>query len=483
MTRVLIIDDREDMLGYCRRTLSEAFTFQRAGHAAEAGEMLAREAAAAVLLDLDFSHADPQRLLGPREDVRREGFHILAWLRRAHARIPVVMVTARREMSSALRAAELGADYLAWDDVLADPEVLRARLEHAWRRVATQRDPVLAEFRALGVVVESPAFARALVALHEAIPGTAPILLAGESGTGKDVLARAAHDLAGGATRPYIHQNLAAIAPNVFESELFGHVRGAFTGAVADREGMLRAADGGTLFLNEIAELPVSHQAKLLTALERYEVVPIGGVRGLPARFRLIAATSQDLAGRIEQGLFRRDLFHRIAAHTIVLPPLRERREDIPALVAAFLRPTAGPSGSGRISGIAREAVEYLTEQRWEGNVRHLRNVIDSAAAHGRGMITLADVREAVLRFERLHGPVAGGGAEGADLAEAGEDRLRAHEEALFARFDRRELLDRYFLFLYRTSGGNLPEVARRAGVAKSTVYEWQRRCLGDGRE
>jgi DNA-binding NtrC family response regulator len=280
---------------------------------------------------------------------------------------------------------------------------------------------------------------------------------------------------------------VASLNPGLIESELFGHARGAFTGADRENVGKLRFAHGGTLFLNEVGDLSPEVQAKLLTVLERNEVVPVGEVRSHPAEFRLVTATSRDLRALVEDGRFRRDLFHRIAWHTIEIPPLRERREDIPALVQAFLCTTASYR-DGVVFGIAREALEYLVGLPWTGNVRELRGAVEAASAGARHMITVSDVRDVVRRHESILAPERGTGTEaGAMNPRAAAAPTASHEranceDAVFGATTYRDLTSAYFRFLVGKAAGRLPEVARLAGISKATVYEWRDR-YGEGED
>lgn len=469
---VVVIDDRLDIVRFCERCLGDTYAFHHVPDGRAAALVLRAQPAAAVLLDRDFSQADAARLLGPRDEMRDEGLHILRWLRHEHADLPVLMVTGQRDLATALAAADLGADFLAWEDVTADPTVLAAKLQQALDRRPCDADGLVAPFRRLGIIAESPAYVRTLVALSRALPGRAPILLLGPTGTGKDTLAGAVHALAGDPARPYVEVNVAALNPNLVESELFGHARGAFTSAVHATTGKLRAAHGGTLFLNEIGELQPAVQAKLLMALERSEVVPVGEVRAYPAEFRLVTATSRDLRSLVESGAFRRDLLHRIAGHTIELPPLRERAGDIPALANAFLRAT--PAGrAGRVLAFAREAMEYLGSLPWEGNVRELLRVIEAASAQARHTITVADVHGAIRHQESLTPAAAGTATTAAPTT--------AVAEVAFSGRTYDDVTRAYYHFLVRTTGGQMTAAARLAGISKTTIYEWRKRYGGGG--
>ncbi len=461
---VLVIDDREDITAFCRRSLHEAYDFQHVTSARAAGDVLRRHSVDAVLLDRDFSHVPASDRLGPADDARNEGLHVLRWLREEHPTLPVIMVTGLRETSVAVQAAELRADFVAWDDVLAEPGVLAARLQRAIEQGRGGTKGHAQKFRELGLVAESPALCRALEVLWRALPGDSPILLLGETGTGKGELAQAVHRLSGGASRPFLHLDVTTLNPNLVEAELFGHAKGVYTDAHQARIGKLRAAHGGTLFLDEICNLAPELQAKLLIALERREVVPVGEVHAQPAEFRLVTATSRDLRALVNGGLFRRDLYHRIAWHLVEIPPLRERPEDVPALAEAFLRSTPQYADAS-VTGFARETIDHLASLPWVGNVRELRAVVAAAAAEAARQVTVRDVLEVVHRHEA---PTT--------FDAAAPPSAAAAEGAVFGDRTYRELTGAYFRYLLAKSGGRLAEVARRAGISKATAYEWKYR-------
>lgn len=486
-TRILIIDDRDDLLRFCERVLGDEFEFRHVSSAGAARDVLTNRDAPveAILLDRDFSKSDPSGLLAPVGDARNEGLYILRWLKREHAELPVLMVTGFREQAPAIEAADLGTDFLGWQDVIEDPKILRSRLVRILETSRGPDDAILSRFREMGIVTSSPRLAVTLLALSRAATGTAPILLLGETGTGKDTLAYALHMLAGDLSRPYVAVNVAGLNPSLIESELFGHARGAFTGADRATIGKLRAANEGTLLLNEIGELTSEVQAKLLSALERDEVVPVGAVQAYPARFRLISATSRDLPDLVDRGRFRRDLYHRIAWHTIEVPPLRERREEIPHLIAAFLR--TGQRHVDGVRGITQEAVDYLCERPWPGNIRELKAVVEAAGTIATYVITLKDVREISSRRGGVEGPfpdtgASAGASAGASTSGAVADAPPGHrcEEAVFGSLRYREVTARYFDYLFRKTGGRLPEIARLARISKTTAYEWRDRFTGE---
>jgi len=480
---VLIVDDQEIMLQFCERLLGDEFCFLRVADAFEARQVLAqRDDISGMLLDRDFSHADPTRLIGPVSDVRREGLHILQWLRADHPRLPVLMVTGHRDQQAALEAADLRADYLVWNDVVADAQILLARLRRAMHADSGEADEAMHAFRACGVIGESPEFRRMLVALYRVAFDESPVLLLGETGTGKDVLATAVHFLSRDHTHPFVHVNVATLAPSLIESELFGHERGAFTDARTARPGLLRLAHNGTLFLNEIADLALELQAKLLTVLERREVVPVGGERPVPTHFRLVAATSRDLRRLTENGQFRRDLYYRLAWNTVEIPPLRERRDDIPCLVQHCLQRIAARGGT--VTSLTCEASAHLQSLPWHGNVRELEAVVEAACAAADYVVTLMDVNDVVSRNEGRRGPAAPRLDGSAVVAEAlntstdpgrGFDREKL-EEQLFADLDFETLRHRYVACLLRLTGHNATRVAEISGLGRTTVFEWLRR-------
>lgn len=477
---ILVIDDREDLTRFCERILGGTYRFHHVTNAPDAEPFLAERRISGVLVDRDFSKADSAKLIGPPADVRNEGLHILRWLRERHPDLPMLMVTGYREQGPAIEAAELGADFLAWQDIVEDPGILRARLQRALAVGGAQVEVVLGRFREQGVVGESPELARVLMALTRATSTKRPILLLGETGTGKDTLAFAIHALSGDSTRPFVSVNVAALNPALIESELFGHARGAFTGAHRAAMGKLRFAHGGTLFLNEVGDLSREVQAKFLVALESSEVVPLGEVGSYPAEFRLITATSRDLRVMVEQGEFRRDLFHRLAWHTIEIPPLRARRSDIPPLVRSFLR-EAGQGTVEGVVGITQEAIDYLCELPWPGNVRELRAVVEAACAVAQYIVTLADVREVARVTEPVAArPPASAGATPVHAYGPGENP-EIDAERLFGRLSYRELTRCYYAYLLKKTGGSVPEVARLAGISRSTAYDWRDR-FGKGR-
>ena len=277
---------------------------------------------------------------------------------------------------------------------------LAGRIDLAARTASPSRRPSRPA-GAPAIMGSSPAMRRVLELLLRAAPSELPVLIVGESGTGKELVARALHHASPRAGEPFVAENCAAIAENLIESELFGSVRGAFTGADRDREGLFRAAHGGTLFLDEIGEMPVSMQARLLRALQEGEVRPVGSPRAIAVDVRIVSATNRDPAASIAARLLRLDLYYRLAGVTIEIPPLRERREDIPSLAAHFLERSARGRTTAALR-ISPEALLRLAAHDWPGNVRELENEITRAAALARsGAIEPEDLSARIGGGER----------------------------------------------------------------------------------
>jgi transcriptional regulator with PAS, ATPase and Fis domain len=251
------------------------------------------------------------------------------------------------------------------------------------------------------------------------------VLITGESGTGKELVARALHAGSGRAQGPFVTVNCAAIPENLLESELFGHVRGAFTGALSPRVGRFAAADGGTLFLDEIGELPLSQQAKLLRAVQEREIIAVGDGKPRKVDVRLIAATHRDLEAMVEQGTFREDLLYRIQVVPIELPPLRERPGDVPGLVEAFVRRVNAKRKRG-VTGVTEAAMSALCAYEWPGNVRQLENVVERMVLlRAEGMIDTEDLPARMQKAVRA----AGNRAQALELPEEGIDLRDAVEQ------------------------------------------------------
>ncbi|MHC4251171.1 MAG: sigma-54-dependent transcriptional regulator [Planctomycetota bacterium] len=411
---ILVVDDEE----LIRDSLVEAL--EENGYAAQA----AADGEAA----LGLASAESYDVVV--SDIRMpgmDGIELLKKLRELSPETMVVMITAYAELQTAIDALRYGAA-----DYVLKP-FKRAEILGKVERIVEHRRLVL-EVRNLrravedqeqrgcrGIVGGSPA----INVVHDVIERVASlpsnVLIMGESGTGKEVVARAIHSGGSRDSEPFVPINCAAIPEALLESELFGHVKGSFTGATANKEGLLKTAGEGTIFLDEIGEMPPSMQSKLLRAIDNREVQPVGSTRRIPIQARIIAATNRDLKERAKDGGFREDLYFRLAVVEIEVPPLRERREDIPKLIEYFIEKLKPDLGCGT-SGVSSEALRLLAGYDWPGNIRELANTIERAmifcdddfigvehlppAIRGASPATTDwpdDLRQATSQFEREH--------------------------------------------------------------------------------
>lgn len=362
---ILWIDDDPDFLLMVRNTLKDIHAISTAASLAQGLQLLKRETVDLVLLDM---HIGPENGLDGLKQIKQET-----------PSADVVMMTSERDAKCIVQAIRAGAaDYLCKPFV---PEELAALVEklQAVKQIRDRHDaliadlnPVEARARFIGV---SPAFQR-LIAQAERLKGhQANVLLEGESGTGKELLARFIHSLEDQPQRPFIAVNCAAIPEGLIESELFGHEKGAFTGAVQRKIGKFELANGGDIFLDEISALRLDLQAKILRVLQEREIVRVGGNTPIRVNFRVLAATNDSLEQQVARGVFRMDLFHRLRVIPLHIPALRERQDDIPLLITYFLEKFSAATGAKRITA---EAMDRLQEYAWPGNVRELENVIHS---------------------------------------------------------------------------------------------------------
>lgn len=346
---------------------------------------------------LELVHlSEPDILLLDLKLPRKDGLEVLAELRDQGAQQPTIIVSGEGEIPDAVKSMKLGAyDYLRKPVDLPHLKVLLHNLsDHlnisAENRRLRQR---LIQVGELGPLIgESPAMRRVMLAIEQVAPSNAPVIITGSSGCGKEIVARTIHDLSGRRDGPYVAVNCAALPESLMESDLFGHERGAFTGADRKREGCFELARGGTLLLDELSEMRVDLQAKLLRVLEDQKMRRLGGVAEIPLDVRVLAASNRDLGAAIREGKFRQDLFFRLNVFSIEVPPLRKRLEDLPVLINHFLHLFANPDGTG-ISGVDVDCLEAMRAYSWPGNVRELRNAIQRAAVVARGpLMTVADL-------------------------------------------------------------------------------------------
>jgi DNA-binding NtrC family response regulator len=366
---VLVVDDDREMVRMLEETLGEAgYTVQTADGAANALKVVSHECPDLVVSDLRMSGMS--------------GHQLQTALKRIAPDLPIVIITAFGSIQTAVEAMRLGAfDYVAKpfsnDELLL---VVARALENRELRqeVHRLRGELAQSFGLDSIVARSPKMLAQLEVLKQVADSTANVLISGESGVGKDLFARALHYLSRRRSGPFVAVNCAAIPETLLESELFGHLRGAFTDARQSRTGLFQAADRGSIFLDEIGEMPVSLQPKLLRAIENKRVRPVGATEETAVDVRIVAATNARLEDEIAQGRFRPDLYYRIATVTLTIPPLRERPEDIPVLLQHFLARASSEAGK-QLAAIDPEAMACLLRYSWPGNIRELHNAVEHA--------------------------------------------------------------------------------------------------------
>lgn len=442
MPRILIVDDETAILDTLQILLRrEGFEVTVAQSGREALTHLEGELPDVVLSDI--------RMPGV------SGLDLLAAVRERDPDLPVILMTAQASLQSAMQAVNQGAFYylqkpFSNDELVAlcrrasEARTLREE-NRTLRRVLSRRDD--AEVRR--PVGKNRAFVDVLKLAETVAPADSTVLITGESGTGKEVLARYIHSLSERVEGPFISINCGALPENLLESELFGHVKGSFTGAVRDKDGLLVAASGGTFFLDEVGEMPPSLQVKLLRALQEREVVPVGATEPIAIDVRIIAATNRDLEGEVRRGTFRSDLYYRLNVISLHLPPLRERAADIPLLAEHFLENLSARAGGRRFT-LSEAALALLQRYDWPGNTRELENALERAAVLTSGEVIDVDALPARVVEERP-----------ATLV----DERPAENPTL-------EIIERaYILWVLQSEGGNKARAAEVLGIDPSTLY------------
>jgi two-component system response regulator HydG len=396
---VLIVDDEASNLESLARIFErEGWRTATASSGPSALEVLRRERVAVVVTDLMMPGMSGEELLRAAKTLAPE--------------TEVVLMTAYGTVETAVAAMKEGAY-----DFITKPVKRHAIVKSV--RQAIERSSLVSENRALrarlaelapggagGLVGDAPSFRAALETLRLAAPSAATVLLVGESGTGKELAARLVHDLSPRAAAPFVPVNCGAIPETLLESELFGHERGAFTGATARKAGRFERAHGGTLFLDEVGEMSPGLQVKLLRFLQDGVLERVGGTEPIHVDVRVVAATNKDLGLEVKAGRFREDLFYRLDVVRVRLPPLRERREDVPLLASEFLRRAAAQAGR-TAGGFTPAALAALEQYAWPGNVRELLHAVERAVILGGDLVDLADLPEPVREAARASPPEA----------------------------------------------------------------------------
>ncbi len=435
--RVLIVDDElvvRDSLG--KWFVTEGYQVETVSSAREALEALTRQDYALALLDIKMPGMD--------------GMELQQRLHEADPTLLIIIMTGYASVETAVQALKRGAyDYITKP---FDPDELvhlvSKALEHrqAKREVARLQESLQEIFPRTELVGQSPAMKRVYELVEMVAPTDATALISGESGTGKELVARAIHASSPRRYMPLVVIHCGALTETLLESELFGHERGAFTGAQYRKKGKFEVADGGTIFLDEIGDISLKTQTDLLRVLQEKEIVRVGGTQSIPVDFRCVAATNRDLAAMVKEGTFRPDLYYRLNVFTINLPPLRERREDIPLLVEHFLSKHAAAMNKP-VPRVSAAAMDLLLTYPWPGNVRELENAVERALVIGRG----AEIQATDFPFQQ-------------HPAEAGPERTLEDVERV------------HITRVLEETGWNLSRASRILDIDRTTLYHKLRR-------
>jgi two-component system response regulator HydG len=439
---LLIVDDERSMRESCRDVArSLGFNSRVAETPEHVYQVLETSSTDVVLLDL--------RLPG------NSGLEVLREIKQRRPDILVIVMTGFATVESAVQAMKLGAyDYVTKPFNFEELRLLLERAAAHLKLTAENRllrEQVKSKHGFGSLVGHAPEMEKLYRIIAKAAHSTHPVLILGESGTGKELVARSIHYSGPFRDRPFIPVDCGSLVPTLIESELFGYVRGAFTGAVRAKDGLLATAEGGTVFLDEVGELPVDLQAKLLRAIQEKEVRPVGGTRAIPIKVRILAATNRDLDVAVQQGTFRRDLYFRLNVLTLRIPPLRERKQDIPLLIGNVLerinRATQMPHSVGD------DALRLMLNYDWPGNVRELENCIERACTTcSLPTIHIADLPTQLRNFQAQAKPSIPA-SDGETITSIAELERQAILHAI-------ELLQ-----------GDKLEAARRLGIGKTTLY------------
>ena len=441
--RILVVDDDEPHAQAVAESLERVgYECTVAGSGREGIRLIEEQEFDVVLTDLLMSDVN--------------GMEVLAQAKQELPQAEVVILTGRNETRDAVAAIQAGAaEYLIKPLDIGKLRAVVDRRSQAQRLARTNLElkrQLDEKYGFEGVVGNSPAMHSVIDRLKQIAPTSATVLITGESGTGKELVAKSLHVNGPRRNKPFVALNCAELSENVLESELFGHVKGAFTGADRDRVGRFQHANGGTLFLDEVGDIPMSIQVKLLRVLETGDVVRVGTNEPVKVNVRLVSATNRDLADVIASGKFRQDLYHRLKVVSVKLPPLRSRREDIPLLIEAFLKEFAASHGK-QVRGVSPAARKALAAYAWPGNVRELRNTIESMVVMDfDGLLDLDDLTEDL----QASTPAASEPASGTSSLVG-----RPLEE-----------VEKYYIGeCLKLTGGNREEAARMLGIGERTLY------------
>ena len=447
MTKILIVDDEPRILLLMKSLLkANGFEVETAKDGPAALEMVKGGEIQIVVTDLRMSPMD--------------GMSLFKEVKALYPSMPVILLTAYASVETAIEAMKSGIfDYLTKpfkvDDMVACLRRAEEKVARGQASAGAVDRPV--RYRFENLIASSPMMLNVCDMIQKVAPTAATVLINGESGTGKEVIAKTIHRNSTRANKPWVAVNCAAIPENLLESEMFGHVKGAFTGAVADKEGLFETANGGTLFLDEISSLPLLLQGKLLRALQEREIRRVGGTKDIPVDVRVIAASNINLEEAVVKGTFRSDLFYRFAVITIDIPPLRERIEDILPLARHFLQ--AEVDNGKKPPAISEDAAKLLLSYNWPGNVRELENCMKHAVAFSQGQtITPKELPPRVAEFKPSECPAAAIPSSGVSQSASLKSFLKQKEKE-------------YIGQILNATGGDKEKAAEALKVNLSTLY------------
>jgi len=443
MDTLLIIDDEKSLLEVLSMVFKkEGYEVKAAASGAEALEILNSNSVDLVITDIRMPHIS--------------GMEILQYVKGNMPEVPVIVITAYGSIQQAVEALKAGAlDYIVKPFDVEELKILVARgleRKHLEQENILLKKDLKEKFRFEDMIGKSRLMQEIYVLIEKVASTDSTVLITGESGTGKEMAARAIHNLSRRRDKPFVTINCAALPESLLESELFGHTKGSFTGAVSDKKGMFEVAHKGTLFLDEIGEMSPWTQVKLLRALQERKIRRVGGTEEIPIDVRVIAATNQDLKKRIEEGKFREDLYYRLNVISFEMPPLRKRVEDIPLLVQHFLQKYCQQMGK-KMKRLAPEVMGIFEVYTWPGNIRELENVIERIVAiEDRETITSACLPPEMVGMAR-------------------KDEIRVELEPNFNLNDYLDsIAKRYILKALDMSGGRLKKAAPLLGVSYRTL-------------
>jgi two-component system response regulator PilR (NtrC family) len=453
MPKVLIVDDEPRILSLLHSLLkAEGMESVPAKDGSEALQLLRSQSFDLLVTDIRMSPMD--------------GMELFRTARAEHPEVPVILLTAYGAVETAIEAMKLGAyDYLT-KPFKIDEFLVTVKRAIEYNQLVAERDQLRealeGKYRFENIVSDSPAMHNICEVIQRVAPTDVTILIVGESGTGKEVVARAIHANSRRKDKPFVAINCAAIPENLLESELFGHVKGSFTGASSNKEGLFETANGGTLFLDEIATMPLSLQGKLLRVLQEREIRRVGGTANVPVDVRVLAASNANLEERVKADTFRQDLYYRLAVIPIEIPPLRDRIEDIIPLAQHFLRREAIARG-GVTPRLTRESADIFTRYSWPGNVRELENAVRHAMTFAEG----DEIVAAVLPARIVNSAAQSTVSKAMPTTPENVDQYRNQSLRTFLRNRERE----YMEYVLTSANGDKEKAAKTLKISMATLY------------